>query len=273
MTLLGQTVETGYPIGGFAGNATALATITLLSLAVSLFYLVRGARWQRSVSVIALPWIILSLVLSGSDTTLIAGVVVVLGTVATLIWQRIPNSIRNTVARSRLLFGSAGIVGGIAIIFSAWHVGIESLFTYVPLADGDNLDTRVEKYQAAVDIAREYPLFGLGGANFELVADKYIDGPVNAIHSTPFEFLAGTGVIGLLLYLVLLVVVARYTIRAIDDPSTDHPMMLLLCVWAVGFTMLSMLNLIWPVQTSNSVFWILAGMVVASREAPAISSV
>jgi hypothetical protein len=71
----------------------------------------------------------------------------------------------------------------------------------IPLFDLSNLGIRIQQYVVAVDIAVQFPLFGLGGANFYYISNQIGFHTNYFMHSMYFQVLVETGFPGLLLYL------------------------------------------------------------------------
>jgi hypothetical protein len=71
----------------------------------------------------------------------------------------------------------------------------------VPLFDLSNLGIRIQQYVVAVDIAVQFPFFGLGGANFYYISNRVGFHTNYFMHSMYFQVLVETGFPGLLLYL------------------------------------------------------------------------
>jgi hypothetical protein len=82
----------------------------------------------------------------------------------------------------------------------------------LPLASTDTLPYRITQYDAAVRMALDFPLFGVGGYNFKLLSKEY-DGfrQLNAVHNTFIVYLAGSGFSGLVFYLVCVLLVLGCT--------------------------------------------------------------
>lgn len=84
---------------------------------------------------------------------------------------------------------------------------------------------RVAHWQAAVAMATDHPVFGIGLGNYELAYDQYRlinwEDALGHAHNLYLNLLAEAGVIGLLAYLVFWLIVFRltWTIRRHPDPA------------------------------------------------------
>jgi hypothetical protein len=91
----------------------------------------------------------------------------------------------------------------------------------IPLLRTNTLGVRLEGYVTAVQVAFQYPLFGLGGNNFYLLSEQYGLPADVGVHNTFLSHLAATGFVGLLFYLIavlaVLVIALRLAIRTSED--------------------------------------------------------
>lgn len=253
--------ETGAHLGGLAGPSTAFASVALLSLAVCWYYAGRGPLRQRLLAASIIPLLLLPLFLSLSDTIHISTPLVIIGASCVLAWPYVPDHIRQWIVRMRRELAATAVVSGVSAVVLSLVIDIESLLGV------DSFYSRLETYGAAVAVAQDYPLFGVGGANFLFVAESYGGVEETPAHSIFFEYLASTGVIGVALFLVVIGVVGWYTAKALNDPRSDQEMVGIVCVWLGAFTLLAMLNLVWPRPSSMGTFWFIAGMLVATGSA------
>ena len=97
---------------------------------------------------------------------------------------------------------------------------------------------RLAHWQAAIRMAEDAPLFGVGLGNYEIVYDDYRlvnwEEPLGHAHNLYLNLLAETGVIGLIAYLAFWVIVFRMTwsLRSQPDPFSRCIAVGLLGAWA-----------------------------------------
>lgn len=143
---------------------------------------------------------------------------------------------------------------------------IIQVLNYVPFIDTANFSIRLQQYIAAINIGLQYPLFGIGGMNFPLVAESYgLPWPI-AIHNVYLSVLASTGVPGMALFLLSIGAVLVVAGKMALSPGGDRLFWAMLMCGMLGFHA----YLFW-VTVYNGVaalaFWVLAGAVVgASRQ-------
>lgn len=163
LTVAGLDIGVGAHLGGLAGGSAALATTTLLSLAVCLYYLRRGGTRQRALATLGTAPILVTITLARSDTAVLCAVGVIAAIGAVEGWGRLSPRSRAAITGYRTRLALAGLVVGMGGLLVAWWVGVETLLGALPLIDGGSFDSRVDKYVAGVAAAREHPIFGLGG--------------------------------------------------------------------------------------------------------------
>ncbi len=159
---------------------------------------------------------------------------------------------------------NGGLSGGTGAVSE--HNPVLWVIDLVPLIEAANVSVRLRQYVAAVDIALQYPLFGIGGMNFPLVAESYGLSKPMAIHSTYFGILASTGIPGVVLFVVSITVVLLVATRNACSPGTDRLLWAMLVCGMLGFHAYAFWVTIHFGGVSYLVFWVLAGAVVgASR--------
>jgi putative inorganic carbon (hco3(-)) transporter len=120
----------------------------------------------------------------------------------------------------------------IVIIFvpipKEYYSRMETIGTYNEINDESALG-RIHFWKVAIDMARDHPL-GIGLRGYENAYDKYDYshgryGTKRAVHSSHFEVLAGTGIIGALIWigLFLYALVAAFRIRAHSHSNDLDP--------------------------------------------------
>lgn len=129
-----------------------------------------------------------------------------------------------------------------------------------------NFSIRLQQYAAAIEIGLTYPLFGIGGENFLLVAESYgVSRPI-VIHNAYLGYLAAIGIPGALLFIgsliaVLLIAVAE-TVRTSND---DRLLWGMLACGLLGFYAFSFWTSGWKYEAPYMTFWVLAGAIVGAR--------
>ncbi|WP_188979974.1 O-antigen ligase family protein [Halocalculus aciditolerans] len=69
----------------------------------------------------------------------------------------------------------------------------------IPIFDTSNLSPRIHQYISGIDLALQYPVTGIGGANYYYISSQ-VDGKERVMHNITIAILAETGIIGLLLW-------------------------------------------------------------------------
>jgi hypothetical protein len=134
----------------------------------------------------------------------------------------------------------------------------------IPFVSTANISVRLQQYVAALNIGIHYPLFGIGGMNFPLVAESYgLPRPI-AIHNVYLSVLASTGIPGAILFLVSISAVLVVAGRMALSPETDRLFWAMLVCGMLGFHAYNF----WVTRSGGVtylVFWVLAGAVVGAR--------
>jgi len=128
----------------------------------------------------------------------------------------------------------------------------------VPFADASTLGTRIGQMWGGLIEFSKYPLFGLGGGNFQVVSTRYIS-QQHRLHNIYVELLAETGLPGAVFYLGSVGMVLWKGIRA--DRWTIALACGMIGVLGHGFftPILDRVGYLFP-------FWIAAGAIVGSDE-------
>jgi len=136
----------------------------------------------------------------------------------------------------------------------------------LPLVSTDTLPYRITQYDAAVRMAQDFPLFGVGGYNFILLSKEY-DGfrQLDAVHNTFIAYLAGSGLPGLAFYLVSVLLVLGSVIHKFVTDSTNATPALFLGAGMVALHAASFWTLLYTTPGPYVVFWLIAGLVVGSE--------
>lgn len=177
--------------------------------------------------------------------------------------------------------GRATAVGRVAREVGVPGIDLQSLS--IPLVNLSNLGVRLQQYAAAIDVFLSHPGFGIGGANWVVVAGEYgFVPPPNAsfpppIHSVYFTLLAETGAVGLVLYLASLAAVVRVGYRLISyngfgdwryvyRPGTDRAMVAAVLAGLVGTFSFSVFGVLGLYAAAGLLpVWVLAGTLVGEH--------
>lgn len=298
-------IQEGFYAGGFVGEGRPLVMLLLLLLPFLLFVLVYGSKTGALIATVATVTIALHVRLVISDaavgamglsllvfTAILVGIGLherdrrylrglagsALG-MGTLIWLFTGLKRRGPTGR---LFDATGQVGGsipspeLVGAGRALSAGLATTVVgtvqsaIVPLQlwffGLDTLGIRLEQYLAAVRIALEHPLFGLGGQNFHLVAGSYISKPDLSIHNLYLAQLAATGIPGFTFFMISVGTVAVIAVQEAYR-AEDERRLLWSCVVVglVGFHALSFWVVAQNFQIALNGFWLFSGIVVGAR--------
>jgi probable O-glycosylation ligase (exosortase A-associated) len=177
--------------GGLDNNGAAL----MLAMGVPLCWFIYegGGKWWRWAFVALIPVIIHAVLMTYSR-----GAMVSLLAMCPLLFFR---------SRQRVRLGLAGLVLGVAIIPALAGAEIRARFLTLENTEADeSANSRRGSWMAALRIARDYPVFGVGPRNANLLSYQYgADMQGRTIHSQYFQIMADSGYVGFGLYLAVLV--------------------------------------------------------------------
>lgn len=257
----------GRYLGGLVGNNAAYATVAVPSVAILVWAFDRARGRLRHLAVGAIALIgLLCVPLSQYDSVLIAYTTVLVGSVALATVPAWPERVREvaTADRRRALGGLLAAVA--ATVVAVLAVGAVAVFDALPVVRSKNLGPRLHDYTRAVGLALEYPVFGYGGGNVEPVGSTIGFSDDIAIHSILFSYLAETGFVGAGLWLAAVVATGRDAVRLAWDRG-GRDLVGFLCIGAVGFLAVAMIDQVWDNHTSLGVFWLFAGAIVGAYRA------
>jgi O-antigen ligase len=263
----GQTVvpvgplefTTGLFTGGLAGSSRALTLLSVFACAPALFFV--NQRNYRSIPalgcVVLAPFVILAARTQNGLGALVISLVltgVVIG-----IWQ----SDRDVSAGALM-----GGIGFCAITGTALMLWILSLNLT------SNSEIRFHQYAVATDLGLSNPVVGIGIGNFDWytnvfgVADIYAKATsVSGIHNTFFAFFAGSGLVGLLLYLLAIAVPLWYCLR--NFAARESSILIgLLAVGMISFHAYSSLGLVYHGEVVMMSYWFISVSAGAYALAP-----
>ena len=294
--------ESSLYAGGFAGTSRGLVALLLLIIPILIAVTVRRSTPWKLAAGAALVASVLLVRVSETDTGWMAFLLTTALALATVCAFWI---LTDTTARSDrggtldYVAGIASAIGAMALsvfLFSkrevsdtsggtdgsidagspagasssnGGSVGDDNLLVraldYAPLVESGNLSIRLQQYVAAVDIGIQYPLFGIGGMNFPLVAESYgLPRPI-AIHNLYLAVLVSTGVPGAVLFLVSIGTVLVVAGRTALSPESDRLLWAMLVCGMLGFHAYFFWVAVYG-GVATLVFWVLAGAIVgASR--------
>jgi hypothetical protein len=237
------SVPSGPYVGGFTGGAPFAVHLTVFVPVVvaAVFH----DRIPRVVALASAAWLALLLQLTAWDAAR-GALLVSLGLVGVVLgwWRtgvlaarsrRAVSAVRRSafVERWRPLV-AVGVAGAAGWQLLGPTAGRPHRPTYLPPEFGQafarsvkvpgfetrNLAVRVDQYVGGVDTFLQYPLTGLGGANYRYVASSYAE-TANMVHSLYVGVLAETGLVGGLLFFGAMAYAGRavwVTAVGADDP-------------------------------------------------------
>jgi hypothetical protein len=284
--------------GGFVGFSRALLLLVILLSPVAIERIVNGSTEQRLLAATYLLASAFIVRVSASDAGFGAFLLTVLMTVIVLSYVGIDTSLDSVSETLGYLYGYIATLGGgvlVFLLFSGQGITLRArgsgdggastqdggvadtsappdtsstveLLNAVPLVDTANFSIRLQQYAAAIEIGLTYPLFGIGGENFLLVAESYgVSRPI-VIHNAYLGYLAAIGIPGALLFIgglitVLLIAVAE-TVRTSND---DRLLWGMLACGLLGFYAFSFWTSGWKYEAPYMTFWVLAGAIVGAR--------
>jgi len=215
------------PFGGFMGNALPLA---LMCAAVNLRHIGLGLLSRRR---IALSRIVLLAVSSGAAAMIAAAL--------PASWRRgawlgllVAPGVMTLATHRRLVHGISFALASAAVLSALWSAGLlprsvvnrvttaaTDLFTISDVRGVDATPTnfavieRLAHWQAAISMAQDNPVFGIGLGNYAAAYDEHRliswEAPLGHAHNLYLNFLAETGVVGLLAYLAFWIAIFRVT--------------------------------------------------------------
>lgn len=244
---------TGLYPGGFAGSSRSLLAIVLLLTPAGAHFLFRGSVWHRLVGAVLTIGSVLLTAISFSDAA--KGVLPLVACLAVALVAYNWTDSRWTIpTKAVFAVGALGMAVGTVGFYIIVRLGVLSL---------DNIAIRASQYSAALTALNAHPVFGVGGYNFVLVAERYgMETPIE-IHSTLLAYLAEVGLPGAGLFTAAVVLVLfaglQRVLRERDETSTAYGMLL---VGMVGFHVYSLVTLTYNRPWVYSVLWISAGVVV-----------
>ncbi|UTF54880.1 O-antigen ligase family protein [Natronosalvus rutilus] len=135
----------------------------------------------------------------------------------------------------------------------------------IPLFDATNLGIRVHQYVLGLDLALQYPITGIGAANFYFVSEDIGLRTSYHLHNWYIQLLAETGVIGFSLYSGALLLIFVGTIQAILDETDEKRALIIIATLAGTVGVLSQLMFQPQMMKMPSMFsfWAVMGVLAA----------
>jgi O-antigen ligase len=128
-----------------------------------------------------------------------------------------------------------------------------------------NLSVRLQQYTAAIDVGLQFPLFGIGGWNFEVISKSYGFEKDMIIHNTYLAYFAELGVPGVLAFLISILLPVVFAINLARTSEPDEATIW----WSLMFGLLAFhayafWTSIYVSTVSYGVLWLLNGLIVGA---------
>jgi len=198
----GQNRVMGPPNSMLGDNNTiGLALVMLLPL-LNYLRLHSGSRFVRRGLVFAIVLTLAAILGTYSRETYVA-----LGALALVFWW---------YTKKKLLYPVAAAIVLVPLLMFMPQSFYNRAATLQQFTTDETFQTRVDSWWVAYRYAMDHAPFGAGfyGLNLPSLWDRYIPGEMHAAHSIYFQALGEQGIIGLMLYL-LVIFVGFYNLRAV----------------------------------------------------------
>lgn len=278
----------GFYAGGFTGSSRTLAALALCLIAPSIVLAVySGSKWR--IAVTAGVVIASLLVIRVSDTDAGIGAFLLMMAILLIFW------IYKDHPWSKYVSGRVGLAIGIGFVVYAYlaiagwitsgpritvNEAIASkypalaaranmfarILSPIPFFSLGSLSIRLNQYVAAIAVAVTYPLFGLGGGNFFLMAESYGVPMQIVVHNIYLSILASTGFPGLFAYLTSTLIILWICISRATDISNDNQLLWgAIAAGLIGFYAFSFWGTVFNHPVANIVLWSLNGLVLGAN--------
>ena len=209
----GTRVTIGLAARGILSDPNDLALVLLFPLSFAFSFMTSPrisflTRLVGAAGVVAVFWAILATQSRGG----LLGVAAVFAVFA------------SRLVKSRMLLLAIGI-GGAMALFALDNIAGRSTDGSVEQGLDESATGRLDAWKAAVRMAETHPLTGVGLNNFNQIYFFYTDhwtGHDMAVHSTWFGVLAETGPLGLILFVTLVVMIVRRSLRMLSQLSAQR---------------------------------------------------
>jgi putative inorganic carbon (HCO3(-)) transporter len=126
--------------------------------------------------------------------------------------------------------------------------------------------TRIKIWRGAIDMIKDYPMWGVGYGAFPAFVPKYTSGAVGQMdaHNSYLLIAAEMGIPTLLVFLVVLAMIMYYT-RWLYHHAQDRALKAMALGFLAGLSALSVANMFGSRMDAQEIagyFWILAGLVM-----------
>ena len=264
--LAGSEIPFGSYAGGFVGHSREFTIILLLFVPLLVAITARRSWSSRLFGVAGVLAAVLVIRTADTDAGWAALVLTGVLLVATLGYAALRDRHRSA-AVGVLATGIGGAVAAVAlalvVVASASANAAPAI--PIPLFDTRTLSVRIEQYVVAFDVARTYPLFGLGTGNFFLAIESYGLPDFRGIHGIVFSYLAATGFVGAFAYVLGVTAVLGVGVRRfLRETGREQLLWGALVCGMVGFHAYSLWDLAHLWDAALSILWILMGVVVGA---------
>lgn len=213
------------PFGGFMGIALPICSLAAWGTAWQLW-----ANWRAGNPVNAA--LVAQMLASAAAALLVAAALLASWSRGAWLGTAVAALVLAIALPRRLLHGALLALLAVALLVALWQTGIlpdalvtrltSSVVDLVAINDVRGIDAhagnyavieRLAHWQAAVDMARDHPVFGVGLGNYSVRYAEYRlinwQLPLGHAHNTYLNLLAETGLVGLLAYLAYWVYMLR----------------------------------------------------------------
>jgi probable O-glycosylation ligase (exosortase A-associated) len=208
----GTRVTIGRDLGSVLGDPNDLSLVLLfpLSFSISLMLSTDIDRRDRLLGLVTAVVLILAVIATQSR----GGLLGIVAVIAAFAWRRV---------KSKTLLISCGSSLLLVLYAIAGISGRESGGAHEQGIDESAMG-RLHAWDAAIDMALDNPLSGVGIDNFYynyFFYSEFWDGMNHAVHSTWFGVLGETGFLGLLIFLSMLFAVVRCAINTLAKINSE----------------------------------------------------
>ena len=257
-------IATGFHAGGFVGHGRELVMVLFIALPLLIVVSLRGSWLRVPVAGVTVAASILSIRVADTDagwaTLVVLGVLFgtyLLCALLVVVRRRYSTVSLVPVLGLVVAFGYVLVRGARAVLGASEG--------RVPLLRTNTLEVRIEEYVAAVRIALENPLFGLGGKNFYLLSESYGLPADLGVHNTFLSHLAATGFVGLSFYALAVLAVLYLAFKlAVRSAGKTRLLWVAVVCGMVTFHAYSSWMAAYHWTVGNSTFWLLSGVTVGA---------
>jgi probable O-glycosylation ligase (exosortase A-associated) len=175
--------------GGMDNNCFGASLLTVLGPAVAL--MISSRTWTaRALAAISAALILHTILLTFSRGAMVG--LLAVGLTAFVLMPKRPKYL-----------GALVLTVTVALYFTGPQLWERYASTFAPAEERDgSAESRVELWKSCIEVIKEYPLFGVGPANWRVISDRYGWPPGKSAHSVWMETSAELGLPGGLLLLL-----------------------------------------------------------------------